>query len=105
MVERLLTPREVADRLAVTAGAIREWIRVGKLKGVKAGRLWRIRERDLEQFLREPVAEYGLGRVENEEAGRENLLREYSNRDIREFLEADKISEETARKLERLLGL
>jgi len=104
MVDRFLTPKEVAERLAVTTGAIREWIRVGKLKGVRAGRLWRIREQDLEQFLQEPVAEYGLGRVEEEEPRGETLLREYSNRDIREFLEADKISEETAQNLERLLG-
>lgn len=51
MTERLLTPEEAADRLAVSPKSIREWLRQGKLKGVKAGRLWRIRERDLEAFL------------------------------------------------------
>ena len=54
MVERLLTPEEAADRLAVSPKSIREWLRRGKLRGVRAGRLWRIRERDLEAFL-DPV--------------------------------------------------
>lgn len=52
MAERLLTPRETAERLAVSKGSVREWLRVGKLKGLKAGRLWRIREQDLEEFLK-----------------------------------------------------
>lgn len=53
-MDRLLTPEEVAEILAVTPKSVREWLRQGKLKGVKAGRLWRIRERDLEAFL-DPV--------------------------------------------------
>ena len=54
MVEKLLTPEEAAERLAVTPRSIRIWLKQGKLKGVRAGRLWRIRERDLEAFL-DPV--------------------------------------------------
>lgn len=54
MAERLLTPEEAAERLAVSPKSIREWLRQGKLKGVRAGRLWRIKERDLEAFL-DPV--------------------------------------------------
>lgn len=54
MVDRLLTPDDAADRLAVSPKSIREWLRTGKLRGVKAGRLWRIRETDLEAFLVEP---------------------------------------------------
>jgi excisionase family DNA binding protein len=53
-MEKLLTPEEAAERLAVSPKSIREWLRQGKLKGVRAGRLWRIRERDLEAFL-DPV--------------------------------------------------
>lgn len=53
-MDRLLTPEEVAEILAVSPKSIREWLRQGKLKGVKAGRLWRIRECDLEAFL-DPV--------------------------------------------------
>jgi excisionase family DNA binding protein len=50
-MERLLTPEEAARILAVSPKSVREWLRQGKLKGVKVGRLWRIRERDLEAFL------------------------------------------------------
>ncbi|WP_255419855.1 helix-turn-helix domain-containing protein [Moorella sp. Hama-1] len=38
----------MADRLAVSPMSIRAWLRQGKLKGVRAERLWRIRERDVE---------------------------------------------------------
>lgn len=47
----LLAPEEAASRISVSPRSIREWLRKGKIKGVKAGRLWRIRESDLEKFL------------------------------------------------------
>ena len=47
----LLAPEEAAARISVSPRSIREWLRKGKIKGVKAGRLWRIREKDLENFL------------------------------------------------------
>ena len=47
----LLAPEEAAVRISVSPRSIREWLRKGKIKGIKAGRLWRIRERDLEKFL------------------------------------------------------
>lgn len=50
--ERLLTPEDAAERLAVSSKTIRDWLRAGKLKGAKAGRLWRVREEDLEEFLK-----------------------------------------------------
>ncbi|MEW6173695.1 MAG: helix-turn-helix domain-containing protein [Bacillota bacterium] len=71
---------------------LREWLRSGKLQGVKAGRLWRIRERDLEGFL------------EKRAVGQAQPLREYTRREIEEFLKADRIDPETARKVERLLN-
>jgi excisionase family DNA binding protein len=54
MVERLITPEDAADRLAVSKNTILDWLRSGQLRGVKAGRLWRLRERDLAEFLKEP---------------------------------------------------
>jgi len=54
MKERLLTPVEAAERLSVSRKSILDWLRSGKLKGVKVGKLWRIREADLEAFLKEP---------------------------------------------------
>ena len=50
--DRMLTTEEVSARLGVNPKTIRQWLREGKLKGVKTGpRLWRIRERDLERFI------------------------------------------------------
>ena len=51
MPESLLTPEGAAQLLAVRPKTIRDWLKRGRLKGVRAGRLWRIRESDLEAFL------------------------------------------------------
>src|SRR5215510_7607233 len=51
MPEAVLTPERVAQLLSVRAKTIRDWLKQGKIKGIKAGRLWRVRERDLEAFL------------------------------------------------------
>lgn len=91
MAERLLTPEEAAERLVVSPKTIRDWLRQGKLKGVKTGKLWRIRERDLEAFL------------EGENPGGTSPLREYSRQEIREFIKADRIAPEVARRVEQLL--
>ncbi len=53
-MEKLLTPEAAADRLVVSRSTILVWLKTGQLKGRKAGRLWRIREHDLEEFLKEP---------------------------------------------------
>jgi excisionase family DNA binding protein len=50
-MEKLYTPEQAAEILAVTPRAILEWLRRGKLKGLKLGRLWRIREGDLKAFI------------------------------------------------------
>jgi excisionase family DNA binding protein len=52
MGERLLTPDDAAKALVVKSSTVREWLRAGKLKGMKMGRLWRIKESDLEEFLK-----------------------------------------------------
>lgn len=54
MVEPLMTPKQAAVRLLVSEKTVLDWLRRGQLKGVKAGRLWRVRARDLEAFLVEP---------------------------------------------------
>jgi excisionase family DNA binding protein len=50
--DQLLTPEEAAARLKISRVTVGDWLRSGKLKGVKVGRLWRIRESDLENFLK-----------------------------------------------------
>lgn len=49
--DNLLTPEAAAERLAIAPRTIREWLRQGKIKGVKVGKLWRIKEDALEEFL------------------------------------------------------
>lgn len=71
MVERLLTPEEAAERLAVNPKSVREWLRQGRLKGIKAGRLWRVRERDLEALF-----------GEDEGDSREERVREIARSDL-----------------------
>jgi excisionase family DNA binding protein len=51
MVEKVYSPEEAAKALGVHKETIRQWLRSGQLGGVKVGRLWRVRERDLQKFL------------------------------------------------------
>lgn len=65
MPERLLTPDEAAERLAISSKTVRNWLREGRLHGVKVGRLWRLRERELEAFLPPAVADdFDAARIE-----------------------------------------
>jgi excisionase family DNA binding protein len=48
----LFTPEDVAKRLRVSPLTVGNWLRSGKLKGLKVGRLWRVRESDLKNFLK-----------------------------------------------------
>ncbi len=50
-MERYLTPEEVAEQLRVTRRTVYEWLRRGKLRGLRAGRWWRIRPADVEAFM------------------------------------------------------
>lgn len=51
MGKELYTVEQAAEKLQVDPETIRIWLRAGKLKGIKVGRLWRIREENLELFL------------------------------------------------------
>ena len=51
--EKFYTIKEVAELLKVSDGGVRKWLKTDKLKGIKLGRIWRIRESDLDRFLRE----------------------------------------------------
>jgi excisionase family DNA binding protein len=50
--ERLLSPEEVADRLAISPKTVRAYLREGRIKAMKVGKLWRVRESDLQQYLK-----------------------------------------------------
>ena len=57
--DRMLTPEEAADRLALHPETVRLWLRTGRLPGIKAGRVWRVRESVLAAFMRgeKPLAD------------------------------------------------
>ena len=55
-MEKLYTPEQVAEHLQVTPKTVRHWLQTKQLKGVMAGRFWRIQESDLKAFLRVPGA-------------------------------------------------
>jgi excisionase family DNA binding protein len=48
----VLTIEEAAEELKVQPKTVREWLRSGRLEGIKAGRLWRIRREEWERFLK-----------------------------------------------------
>ena len=54
MTDKLLTPDVVAERLAVSPATVRIWLRKGTLKGIKVGggKLWRISESEIEEFIK-----------------------------------------------------
>ena len=54
MVDRLVTPDDAANRLAISPKTIRDWLRAGRIPGIKVGRLWRIRESELEALIADP---------------------------------------------------
>jgi excisionase family DNA binding protein len=51
MDDRLLTIEEASAYLHKSVKTVREWLRTGKLSGLKVGGTWRIRASDLEAFL------------------------------------------------------
>jgi excisionase family DNA binding protein len=53
--EILLTPDEVAERLKISRFTVMDYLRAGRIKAVKVGRLWRIKESDLRAFLDQPT--------------------------------------------------
>jgi excisionase family DNA binding protein len=52
--ERLFSVEEVADRLGMSRYTISDWIKAGRLKGVKIGKYWRVKASDLEAFIVNP---------------------------------------------------
>jgi len=51
-MEKLLNVKEAAEVLSCSEAAIRKWVYQRRLPAVKVGRLTRIRQSDLEAFIR-----------------------------------------------------
>jgi excisionase family DNA binding protein len=50
-MEDLLTVEQAAAKLQIAPKTLKDWLRAGRIKGVRLGKLWRIKERDLEAFV------------------------------------------------------
>jgi excisionase family DNA binding protein len=53
-MEKLYTVEQAAEILQVAPKTVRRWLQTKQLRGVMAGRFWRIQESDLRGFLRVP---------------------------------------------------
>ena len=51
-MEKLLTVEDVASILQVTEETVKRFLRKEEMKGHKIGRLWRVKEEDLESFIK-----------------------------------------------------
>ena len=56
-LDNYLTVQEVADSLRIPANTVRYWLRRKELKGVRLGRHWRIKEVDLQAFIKQQEEE------------------------------------------------
>jgi excisionase family DNA binding protein len=50
-MDELLSVEEAASKLKLAPKTLRDWLRTGKLPGVKLGKRWLIREQDLEAAI------------------------------------------------------
>ncbi len=51
MIERFLTTEQVANILQIHPLTVLKFLKSGKLKGIKLGRVYRIKETDVQEFL------------------------------------------------------
>ena len=49
--EHLMTIKEVADFLRISTISAYSWVRDGKLPAIRIGKEWRVRTRDLDEWL------------------------------------------------------
>lgn len=53
MTDKLLTPEQAAERLQISVFTLKDYLRNGKIKGVKIANRWRIKEEALENYITE----------------------------------------------------
>jgi excisionase family DNA binding protein len=104
MATTYLKPVEAAAEMRVAPKTVYRWLRAGKLRGERAGRAWRIREEDMRRFMRWQEEGPPVQPSRADEQAGPLGGREFSDDDIQAFLEADKLDEETAQKVARLLS-
>ncbi len=50
-MSQVLTVKEISDKLRVTEQCVYDWIKEGKLKGIKAGGVIRVEEEEYLRFI------------------------------------------------------
>lgn len=61
-MEKIYSTEEAAEVLGLNVETVRNWLRAGRIKGVKLGkRYWRIPEREVQRLVFEPYAKSGEG--------------------------------------------
>lgn len=73
---KLLTPQEAAARLRMSPFTVQDWLRAGKLAGIKIGRKWLVPEPDLESFVAARRRERTEEALEGAETAGEKARRE-----------------------------
>jgi excisionase family DNA binding protein len=63
----LLSVKDAATRLACSEALLRKWMYTGRLPFVKVGRLSRLREQDLDAWVRLGLGQRGRGGQDREE--------------------------------------
>jgi excisionase family DNA binding protein len=48
-----LTAEDISEMLGVPVDSVRQWIRDKRLKATKPGRQWLVRQKDLDEFLKD----------------------------------------------------
>jgi excisionase family DNA binding protein len=67
-MEDLLTVEQAAAKLQIAPKTLKDWLRAGRIKGVRLGKLWRLKEVDLEAFVNQGADEDAADIAAAEEA-------------------------------------
>ena len=51
-MDKLMSLQEVAEKLNLHYRTVLNWVQEGKLEAVKTGRVWRISQQEVEEFLK-----------------------------------------------------
>jgi excisionase family DNA binding protein len=92
-VPEILTPEQAADYLQINRETVYRYIREGKLTASKLGRNYRIPRASVDLLLWATRTRSDV------------TLRQYSGREIEEFLQADQLDEEARRIADRVLNI
>ena len=91
----LMSSEEVAEQLSVSAGAVRQWVRTQKLQALRVGKLIRISQAQVDEFL-------AASKKAAEEGG-SGTSRDYTLSEIEELVRDDALDPELAARIDRLI--